>query len=135
MDDAPKVYEIERICELQEDVFAAILPPVELAVASTVQRVEQIARHLLHHQQHSVALQKDDNTSAICSGSELPGSHPPKLLALLATSLGATMAACNDFCLGLATYLMAGSKEGDNVAVPQVAQQADLLQEALPLAG
>ena len=135
MDDAPKVYEVERVCELQEDIFAAVLPLVELAAALTVQRVEQVARHFLHHQQHSIALQKDNHTSAICSGYEVPGLHLAELLALLSTSLGAKMAACNGFLLGLAMYLMAGSKEGDNVAVPQVAQQADLLQEALPLAG
>ena len=32
------------------------------------------------------------------------------------------------------SYLLAGSKEGYNVAVPQAAQQADLLQKAVSLA-
>ena len=63
MDDAPEVDEVERLCELQEDVPAAVLPPVEFAAALVVQRVEQVPRHLFHHQQHGVTL--DDGNPRI----------------------------------------------------------------------
>ena len=59
MDDPAVMDEVECLCELQEDVSAAVLPPVEVAAALVVKRVEQVPRHLLHHQQHGVSL-KDE---------------------------------------------------------------------------
>ena len=56
MDDPAEVEEIERLCDLQEDVSAAVLPPVEFAASLAVQCIKQIPRHLFHHQQHRVSL-------------------------------------------------------------------------------
>ena len=56
VDDAAEVEEVEGFRELQQHVSAAVLPVVEVAAPLVVQRVEEVPRHLLHHQQHRVSL-------------------------------------------------------------------------------
>ena len=61
MDDAAEVEEVEGFRELQQDVSAPVLPPIEVAAALVVQRMKEVPRHLLHHQQHRVSLHNTVN--------------------------------------------------------------------------